>query len=198
MSTNVTHSPREQTPAKTSCGGENWDPEALVVNVGSTRLSVASATSVASAEPVPSALNRGTPCRSAPTSSESPTTPFIVIIAAANTVSRASVSALWPPETIRVRISATSITVTATASTRDPKGSPTRWAITSAWCTAASTAPARSTATSATTPGPTSRPQVATRATSATTGATRGQVRARVRGAGLMAQPCQTARSVSG
>ena len=40
-------------------------------------------------------------------------------------------------------ISATSITVTATASTSEPNGSPTRCATTSAWWTAASTATAR-------------------------------------------------------
>ncbi len=58
-----------------------------------------------------------------------------VIITAANTVSRASVAVFGPPETISVTISATSITVTATASTSEPNGSPTRWAITSAWWT---------------------------------------------------------------
>ncbi len=36
-------------------------------------------------------------------------------------------------------IKATSITVTATASTSVPNGSPTRWATISAWCTAANT-----------------------------------------------------------
>ena len=58
--------------------------------------------------------------------------PLQVIITAPKTVSRASVPVFGPPETIRVTISATSITVTATASTSEPNGSPTRWAITSA------------------------------------------------------------------
>ena len=57
---------------------------------------------------------------------EMPTTPLQVIITAAKTVSRASVSVLSPPPTIRVTISPTSITVTATASTSEPNGSPTR------------------------------------------------------------------------
>ena len=67
-------------------------PGALVVNVGSTRLSVASVATVASAVAVPSALNDATRWRSAPTSSDSPTMPLQVIITAANTVSRASVA----------------------------------------------------------------------------------------------------------
>ena len=71
-----------------------------------------------------------------------------------------------------MRISATSITVTATASTSDPKGSPTRWATTSAWCTADSTAAARTRATSVTGSGPSARPHVRTSATTATTGTT--------------------------
>ena len=54
------------------------------------------------------------------------------MITAANTVSRASVAASLPPEAISSTMSATSITVTAAASTSDPKGSPTRAATTSA------------------------------------------------------------------
>ena len=53
-------------------------------------------------------------------------------MSAANTVSRASDAELLPPEIMSVTISATSITVTATASTSDPNGSPTRCATTSA------------------------------------------------------------------
>ena len=53
-----------------------------------------------------------------------------------------------------VTIRPTSITVTATASRSEPNGSPTRWATTSAWCTAASTAAPRINAIPAsTTPG---------------------------------------------
>jgi hypothetical protein len=55
-------------------------------------------------------------------------------------VSRGSVALSGPPASIIDTISATSITVMATASTSVPKGSPMRWATTSAWCTAASTA----------------------------------------------------------
>jgi hypothetical protein len=93
---------------------------------------VASVDTVASAVPAPSALNVASRRRSAPRSSEIPTMPLQVIIAAANTVSRASVAVSEPPDTISVTISATSITVTATARTSDPSGSPTRWATTSA------------------------------------------------------------------
>jgi hypothetical protein len=103
-----------------------------VVNVGSTRLSVASVDTVASAVAVPSALKDATRRRSAPTSSDMPTMPLQVIMTAANTVSRASVSVSEPPEAINVTISATSITVTATARTSEPYGSPTRCATTSA------------------------------------------------------------------
>jgi len=67
--------------------------------------------------------------------------PLHTIITAANTVSRASpafsAGAAIMTETIR----AVSITVTASARTSVPKGSPTRCAITSAWYTAENTAP---------------------------------------------------------
>ena len=96
--------------------------------------------------------------------------PFTVIITAANTVSRARLAFSGPPDAISVRMSATSMTVTATASTSDPNGSPTRWATTSAWCTAASTAPASTTATRSTGTSDRSRPHVSASATSATTG----------------------------
>jgi hypothetical protein len=104
----------------------------LVVNRGTTRLRVASVDTVASAVAVPSALKDATPRRSAPTNSDRPTTPLQVIITAANTVSRASVAVFEPSDTISVTINATSITVTATASSSEPNGSPTRWATTSA------------------------------------------------------------------
>ena len=119
----------------------NSGPEALVVKRGSTRVRPARVTTVASAAPVPSGLKLARWCRSALTSSESPTMPLRLIITAAKTVSRASVRGSSPPAIISVTISPTSITVTATARTSDPNGSPTRWATTSAWCTAASTAP---------------------------------------------------------
>lgn len=61
-----------------------------------------------------------------------PTMPLQVIITAAKTVSRAREELLSPPSTMRVTIRATSMTVTAMASTREPKGSPARWATTSA------------------------------------------------------------------
>ena len=65
--------------------------------------------------------------------------PLQVIITAAKTVSRASEAALSPPDAISVTISATSMTVTASARISVPNGSPTRWATTSAWWTAAIT-----------------------------------------------------------
>lgn len=99
---------------------------------GSTRHTVASVSTQASAAPVPSALKVTVLWRIAPTSSEMPTMPLQVSMAAEKTVSRASVLASGPPMTMSVTISATSMTVTATASTRDPNGSPTRCATTSA------------------------------------------------------------------
>ncbi len=109
---------------------------------------------VASAEPVPSALKTASPRLSELTRRLSPTIPLTLIITAAKTVSRASVDASLLPVTISVTISATSMTVTATARIREPNGSPTRWATTSAWWTAASTAATSTMATSAsTTPG---------------------------------------------
>ena len=58
--------------------------------------------------------------------------PLQQIMIAANTVSRGSASLPAPPDSITETISATSMTVTATASTSVPKGSPTRCATTSA------------------------------------------------------------------
>ena len=69
---------------------------------------------------------------------------------AANTVSRASVVPCAPSASISETIKDTSITVTETASTSVPNGSPTRWATTSAWWTAASTLPMRIKAATAT------------------------------------------------
>jgi hypothetical protein len=110
----------------------NSGPGRLVVKRGKTRLSVASVATVASAVAVPSALNAATCRRTAPTRIVMPTMPLHVIITAAKTVSRASVAVSEPPETISVTISPTSMTVTATASAKEPNGSPTRWATTSA------------------------------------------------------------------
>jgi hypothetical protein len=92
----------------------------LWVKFGRTRLRVASVTTVAKAVADPSALKTATRRWSAAVRIERPTTPLQVIITAAKTVSRASDSDSEPPETIRVTISPTSITVTATARTSDP------------------------------------------------------------------------------
>src|SRR5262245_1281979 len=156
--------------AKASCGGEYTGPGLLVVKVGRTSPSVARVATVARDAPAPSALNDTTGPRCVPARIDSPTMPFNVMITAANTVSRARVSAEPAPAIINVTMSATSITVTAPASTSDPNGSPTRCATTSAWCTAASTAPARSTVTRPTTGGGSALPQASTRTTTARMG----------------------------
>ena len=72
--------------------------------------------------------------------------PLPAIMTAANTVSRASPAFSGPPAIMRETMSATSMTVTATASTSVPKGSPILWAMTSAWWTAPKTAPMRAAA----------------------------------------------------
>ncbi len=99
-----------------------------------------------------------------------PTMPLQVIITAAKTVSLARVELLSPPSAISVTMRATSMTVTAMASTREPKGSPIRWATTSAWCTAARTAPASTTVTRAMTGAGMARCHVRTSRTIAITG----------------------------
>src|SRR3954447_5443931 len=178
MNTNSPYSASDATAANASCDPLNSGPGLLVVKVGRTRVSVASVATVASAVAVPSALNVATRWRSVTVSSEIPTIPLAVMITAANTVSRASVEVSLPPATISVTISATSITVTEIASTSEPNGSPTRWATTSAWWTAASTAPPRNTAITATT-GPCGLEPHATASTGkARSGSARGQCRA--------------------
>ena len=122
----------EAIAAKASCAGVNSGPGRPSVNVGSTRLKVASVVTVASAAPVPSALKIVRWKRTPPISSAIPTMPLHVIMTAANTVSRAREAVPGPPAIISVTINATSMIVTATASTSDPNGSPTRWATTSA------------------------------------------------------------------
>src|SRR5262245_7734381 len=112
--------------ANVSCDGENTGPGVLVVNVGTTRPSVDRVATVARAAPDPSALNETTDSRHVPARNDRPTMPLHVMMTAANTVSRARVSAAPAPAIIRVTINATSITVTATARTSDPYGSPTR------------------------------------------------------------------------
>ena len=152
----------EEGEARTnaSCPPENSGPGRLVVKVGSTSVSVASVATVASALAVPSALNSACRVRSVPTSSDSPTMPLQVIITAAKTVSRASDAVSGLPAIIRVTMRPTSMSVTATASTSDPNGSPTRCATTSAWWTAARTAAASNAAITVTSTGPRSLPQV--------------------------------------
>jgi hypothetical protein len=106
--------------ANASWGGEKTGPGLLVVKFGTTMLSVASVATVASDAPAPSALNETADPLRVPARIDRPTMPLLVRMTAANTVSRASVSADPAPAIISVMISATSITVTATASTSDP------------------------------------------------------------------------------
>ena len=61
-----------------------------------------------------------------------PTTPLQMIMIAEKIVSRGSAALSAPPASIIDRISAVSITVTASASTSVPSGSPVRCATTSA------------------------------------------------------------------
>src|SRR5262249_53502151 len=65
--------------------------------------------------------------------------PLHTIMTAAKPVSRASPAFSAGAATMTETISATSMTVTATARISVPNGSPVRWATTSAWYTAAKT-----------------------------------------------------------
>src|ERR1051326_7468340 len=81
--------------------------------------------------------------------------PLHTIITAEKTVSRASPAFSAGAARMTETISAVSITVTASARTSVPNGSPTRWATTSAWYTAANTLASRTTpAAAATIPPP--------------------------------------------
>ena len=113
------------------------------MKLGSTSVSTEMAASVASEALTPCWPKLCSWWRVPPTSRHSPTMPLRISITAANTVSRASAPVSKPPASISETISATSITVTASARISVPKGSPTRCATTSAWCTAASTLPIR-------------------------------------------------------
>src|SRR6185312_15159799 len=156
--------------ANASCVPANVGPGVLVVNAGKTRHSVASVITAANAPPLPAAWKATTWWRTAPTSNDSPTMPLQVIITAAKTVSRASEAVCGPPEAVMLRISPTSMTVTAIARISDPYGSPTRCATTSAWWTATRTAPTRTIATSGMSTGPSVRPHTSTSTSRATTG----------------------------
>ena len=112
--------------AKASCVDEYIGPGVEVVNCGSTRVSVVSAANTESAELLPSARKVTMRCRILPASRQSPTTPLQIIITVAKTVSRARLRVSSPPESIMETISASSITVTASANTKVPSGSPTR------------------------------------------------------------------------
>ena len=194
VNTNIAYRAADATAANVSCDAENSGPGSEVVNRGSTSVRPASVITVARAEPVPSALNSARWCLSAPISSDRPTIPLTVIISAAKTVSLARVEVSLSPDTIKVTISATSMTVTATASTNEPNGSPTRCATTSAWWTAASTAPTRNTAITAAATDPGCRPHESASTSTPTAGAHQVQ-RKRPWVAALMPEPYGTAET---
>ena len=102
-------------------------------------------------------------------------TPLQMIMTVAKTVSRARVLVSSPPESISVTISEASMTVTASARRSVPNGSPTRSAMTSAWCTAEKTAAIRAAATRPMKVQPSSFPQAIARRPPARTGAARLQ-----------------------
>jgi hypothetical protein len=85
VTTKARYSAREATAAKASWVGVNSGPGSPSVTVGSTRQTVANVATVASAPPVPSALNRTVPNRRDPSSSDNPRMPFTVIMTAAKT-----------------------------------------------------------------------------------------------------------------
>src|SRR6185437_10183153 len=127
-------------PAKTSCAVLKYGPGAVVAKLGKISVRVVSAASTAKAALAPWTWNPCSWWRAPPHSKHSPTIPLQTIITAANTVSRARAAFPVGTAIITDTISATSITVTATASTSVPNGSPVRCATTSAWCTAVNTA----------------------------------------------------------
>ena len=89
VNTKAPYRTRDATAAKPSWDPEYSRPAAEVVKLGRTSATPARAMTVATAEPVHEALKLTRWCLSAPTSSDSPTIPLRVIMAAANTVSRA-------------------------------------------------------------------------------------------------------------
>ena len=132
VTTKTPYSAADASAAKTSCTVLYSGPGTLVVNDGSTSVSVVRVATVASAAPLPSALNSAMPCLFDATSSDRPRMPLHVIITAAKTVSRARLDAPALPADMSVTIRPTSMIVTATASVSDPNGSPTLCAMTSA------------------------------------------------------------------
>ena len=162
-----------------------------MVRVGSTSDKVARVTNAARAGPAPSMRNDCSPCARAPSSTEMPTTPLTMIITAAKMVSRASPALSGPPASMTLMISATSITVMATASTRVPKGSPTRWATTSAWCTEAITVPISAIAQAATSSAPDGIVNMVARRPAAAVGNSQDQSGMWTLGGGLGCRPSE-------
>jgi hypothetical protein len=99
-------------------------------------------------------------------------TPFSMIMTVAYMVSRARAALLAPPASMTDTISDDSMAVTASARTSVPKGSPTRCATISAWCTAATTAAARRSPHTRPSATPTGRLSAARSAATASSGAT--------------------------
>ena len=138
--TNTIYNSKETTPAKANWVLLNVGSEVEEVNLGRTSTKVLKTAKTDSIGVVPSTRKVSTLCRQAPKSKHRPTTPLQTIITVANTVSRAKALVAVPPESIKVTIKDTSIMVTAKAKINVPNGSPTRRAMTSAWCTATNTA----------------------------------------------------------
>ena len=104
----------------------------MVVKTGSTNDKVASAIRAAKAELAPSSRKLCSWCLRQPATTHRPTAPLQMIMIAEKIVSRGTAAAFEPPVSIIETMSEASITVTATARTSVPKGSPTRCATTSA------------------------------------------------------------------
>lgn len=102
---------------------EGWT-RLVMVTFGKTSVRVVSAINTDSAALVPCSWNDCTRCNTPPVSKQSPMIPLHTIITAENRVSRASPVVSVPPVIVIDTISATSMTVTATASTSVPNGSP--------------------------------------------------------------------------
>src|SRR5699024_2590967 len=90
VNTNNPYSSNEAHAAKTNCDAAYSGPGSLTVKFGNTIVNAANVVTQARAAPAPSGWNRVIPYRSEPTNNDTPTIPFVVIIAAANTVSRAN------------------------------------------------------------------------------------------------------------
>src|SRR5882757_3899285 len=130
--TNVPQRTRDAIAANDSCDVEYVSPAELVVNEGRTSDNVVKAINVASAALAPPILNDCWWCRTPPMSRHRPMRPLQMIMMAEKTVSRGTEAVSGPQDSMMETMRATSMMVTAKASTKVPNGSPTRCATTSA------------------------------------------------------------------